>query len=236
MNKLTVLVSCYNSGEWLENRIQNLLQSTHAQHTEVVCINANSPDPLDDEIPRRHPVTYFKLEERVSVYEAWNYAIQRTQSDFIANANTDDLVAPDCYERLINALNDTRADYCYPSWYVTNVPNLRWGEHHPHVDPSGSPGHYNGDLNTSGVGHFPMWRRSLHDRIGYFNPSFNALGDAEFWARAYYCANAQFYWYNERLAIYLWRDGQNLWNSSINEVEWRLYHQLVDEYRSRHPR
>ena len=87
MNKLTVLVSCYNSGEWLENRILNLLQSTHADKTEIVCINANSPDPRDDEIPKRHPVTYLKLEERVGVYEAWNYAIQRTQSDYITNAN-----------------------------------------------------------------------------------------------------------------------------------------------------
>lgn len=231
MNKLAVLVSCYNSGDWLENRLANLVQSTMIDRMEIICVNANSPDQRDHDIPQKFPVTYYKLEERISVYEAWNYAIQRSNSTYITNANTDDLVAPDCYERLMSILDTTEADYVYPSWYVTHIPNLIWGSHAGQVDPTGEPGQYSGDLNAGGVGHFPMWRRSLHDKLGFFDGRFNALGDAEFWARAYYCAKAKFIWYPEKLAIYLWRDGQNLWNRSINEVEWQMYHENVNKYR-----
>ena len=231
MSSLAVLVSCYNSGDWLENRLKNLLASTVASRMEIICVNANSPDKRDDEIPKNFPVTYHKLEDRISVYEAWNYAIERSSSTYITNANTDDLVAPHCYEVLMSILDDG-ADYAYPSWYTTHIPNLVWGDHDGKVDPSGDPGQYCGDLSKSGVGHFPMWRRSLHDKLGYFKPEFNALGDAEFWARAYYLAKAKFVWYPEMLAIYLWRDGQNLWNRSINEVEWGRYHNYLNKYTS----
>jgi len=232
MSKLTAIVSCYNSGDWLENRIKNLLSSTIADRLQIVCVNANSPDVRDEEIPLSYPVTYYRLPERIGVYEAWNYAIARSDTTYITNANSDDLVSPQCYEILLNILDNTGADYVYPSWYVTHVPNLVWGQHIGHVDPSGDPGQYSGDLNTAGVGHFPVWRRSLHDKIGMFKPEFRALGDAEFWARAYFVAKARFIWHPERLAIYLWRNGENLWNSSINEDEWRMYHECAHRYKT----
>jgi GT2 family glycosyltransferase len=230
MSKLTAIISCYNSGEWLDNRINNLMQSSIVSDMEIVCVNANSPDPRDDDIPQRYPVTYFKLDDRISVYEAWNYAIERTNSTYIVNANSDDLVSPECYSKLAGVL-DSGYDFCYPSWFTTKVPNLKWGSHLPHVDFGGKPGNYNGDLSRSGVGHFPMWRRSLHDKVGYFDGSFKALGDAEFWARCFFTANARFFWLNEMLAVYLWRDGLNLWSTSINSDEWSRYHELVGKYR-----
>ena len=231
MSSLAVLVSCYNSGDWLENRLKNLLASTVVDRMQIICVNANSPDQRDEDIPQKYPVTYYRLAERVSVYEAWNYAIQKSDTTYVTNANTDDLVAPECYETLMSIL-DNGADFAYPSWYTTHIPNLVWGEHHGKVDDSGIPGQYCGNLDKSGVGHFPMWRRSLHDKLGYFKPEFNALGDAEFWARALHLAKAKFAWHPEMLAIYLWRNGENLWHRSINEREWDMYHESVNKYKS----
>lgn len=230
MPDLTALVSCYNSGDWLEHRIQNLLTSSLGERLQVICINANSPDERDHAIPQRYPVKYIKLDERVGVYEAWNIAIGQTQSEFITNANTDDVVAPDCYEKLINACLSTGSDFAYPSWYTTHVACKKWGDF-TDCDPSGRPGRYAGNIDAAGVGHFPLWRRSLHDKVGLFDIGFQALGDADFWARSFYRAGARFTWVEEFLAIYLWRDGQNLWNRAINEVEWGRYHSNVAKYR-----
>lgn len=251
MKKLTVMVSVYNAGEFLENRLNNLHKSTVAGDMEIWVVNANSPDVRDHDIPQKFNVKYIKLPERVGVYAAWNHVISNSNSEYITNANADDIVAPNCYEKLIKIL-DAGHGLAYPSWYTTNHPNLTWDtiEQKPRtfrswrkkheiraiktlVEASGRPGNYNGSLENSGVGHFPMWRRSLHDSLGLFDEEFKALGDADWWARCHHLGKASFCWLDEFVACYLWRNGQNLWNQAINEIEWNRYHQKVEKYQSK---
>jgi len=230
--KLVIMVSLYNSGEWIKNRLDNLMQITVLPQSEIWCVNANSPDPRDHDIPQQYPVKYVKLEERISVYAAWNYIIQQSSGQYITNANTDDLVAPTCYARLMAELDsDSAYDFAYPSWYTTDVPNQNWHQL-TNVDAVGGlPGNFSGDIDRAGVGHFPLWRRSVHDKIGLFDESFKAAGDAEWWMRSYYQANSRFLWINELLACYLWRNGQNLWQREITSEEWQKFHTKVQEYR-----
>lgn len=241
MKKITILCSLYNSGNWLENRLHNLYQSTMIDDIDIWCVNANSADNRDREIPLDY-IKYdnFHYEDigQCSVYEAWNYIINKSESDYITNANTDDLVSPDCYEKLSSVLDGGNCDFSYPSWYTTSTPNLSWHEVTERKLSSfdGHPGNYNGNVEISGVGHFPMWRRSLHRTLGMLDGSFRALGDAEWWARCYYSGGSKFQWVNEPLACYLWREGQNgvnLWRREINDVEWKKYHEKVEEYLTR---
>lgn len=233
MKKLVVMVSVYEAGDWLENRLQNLLQSSIMEDMEIWVINANSPDPRDDEIPKKFPVRYVKLSERIGVYAAWNHIISNSESFFITNANSDDLIAPEGYEQLLSCFDSFNIGFAYPSWYTTSTINLDWDQvlHSGLASADGTPGHYHGDLGNGGVGHFPVWRRSLHKQFGLFNESFKALGDAEFWARCYYIGGSEFRWLNNFLACYLWRDGQNLWHREINQDEWDNYHTKVNNYR-----
>lgn len=230
--KLTVLVSLYNAGEWIKNRLDNLMLSTSLSDIEIWCVNANSPDERDDTIPKQYPIRYVRLDNRISVYETWNYIISNSQSDYITNANADDIVAPIAYYQLMNVLdNNKNVSFAYPSWYCTNVANQQWNTL-AHVDRGGRPGNYNGDIGLAGVGHFPMWRRSLHDKIGLFDTRFKAMADAEWWARSYFKGNAKFAWLDKYLGCYLDRSGQNLWHTMINPDEWALYHKLLEGYRN----
>jgi glycosyltransferase involved in cell wall biosynthesis len=173
---------------------------------EIWCINANSPDERDNIIPQKFPVTYIKLPERVGVYAAWNHIIRNSNSEYITNANADDLIAPDGYERLMYVLDRSKQDsFVYPSWYTTSTPNLKWDQivSSKLASPDGTPGSYKGDLGTSGVGHFPMWRRSLHSRLGLFDENFKALGDADWWARCFHIGNCNFKWLNNFLSLKL---------------------------------
>lgn len=229
-SKLTVMVSIYNSGDWIQNRIENLLESASKSDMEIWCVNANSPDPRDHEIPQRYPVKYIKLDERISVYETWNYIIERSNSLYIANANTDDLVSPNCYNKLMSALDSNpNVGFAYCSWYTTDVPNQKWATL-ANVSPDGRPGNYAGDVKLAGVGHFPMWKRSLHDKLGLFDTEFQALSDADWWARCYHVGKTKFMWVNELLGTYLWRHGDNLWSRAITSKEWACYHTKVQQY------
>lgn len=244
MKKLVVMVSVYEAGDWLENRLDNLLHNVSRAETDIWVLNANSPDPRDDEIPRKFTgpgVHYCKLPDRVGVYAAWNWIINNSSSQYLTNANADDLVAPTCYQKLMAALDGEPGNgFAYPNWYVTDRPNLRWAEVTgrgglAEAGGGGKPGQYTGDLGASGVGHFPLWRRELHDRHGPFDERFRALGDAEWWARCFHLGRVGFDWVPEYLACYLWRHGQNLWHRCINQDEWDLYHRQVEQYKRGKP-
>lgn len=226
------MVSLYNSGDWISNRLQNLLQSDCRDDMEVWCVNADSPDQRDHDIPQQFPVRYVRLPARVNVYAAWNHIIQNSDSRFITNANSDDLIAPNGYSMLMNNL-DAHGDgygFAYPSWYCTDIPNQQWNSLR-NIDQEGRPGDYHGNLDSGGVGHFPLWRRSLHERAGLFDDKFQALADADWWARCYFILGTKFIWINHWLAAYLWRNGDNLWHRAINADEWDRYHHKVEQYR-----
>lgn len=231
--RLAIMVSIYNSGEWLENRLQNLKNLDNFNECEIWCVNADSPDERDHTIGQKFKgqnIRYEKLNERITVYETWNHIIKSSDSQFVTNANTDDIVAPNCYSRLISALDSATQEFgfAYPNWYTASVPNQQWPP--KQASPDGRPGQYNGQIEKNGVGHFPLWRRSLHDKFGLFDTSFKALADAEWWARCYY-GGTKFIWYNEFLACYLWRSGDNLWHRAVNADEWKRYHGKVQEFR-----
>ena len=230
-SKLTIMVSLYNSGEWIENRIKNLLQSSH-KNAEIWCVNADSPDQRDHDIPQQYPVKYVRLPKRITVYETWNYIIENSSSEFITNANTDDLIHPHGYTSLIETLEHLGPDYgfAYPNWMTTCTPNQEWSKIEG-FDKAGRPGHYAGDIETAGVGHFPLWRRSLHTSVGLFDTNYRALADADWWARCHHVAKTKFHWVDEFLGCYLWKNGDNLWHKEINSSEWERYHNNMNSYK-----
>jgi len=236
MKKLIVMVSAYRSGDWIENRLDNLCHSTLGNDQEVWVVNANSPDPRDDIVPQKFPVHYIKLDHDLGVYATWNHIIKESNGVYITNANTDDLIAPVGYERLIGFLdNRPSLGFVYPNWIVTDRPNLTWAQAQLEPDRSGKPGIYRGNLDKGGVGHFPLWRKRLHHKHGLFDERFRALGDADWWARCYY-SGVHFQWCKDYLACYLWRgntDNPNLWHRAVNEQEWELYHQKIASYRTK---
>jgi hypothetical protein len=231
-HKITVMISTYNAGEWIKNRLDNLMDLTNLAKCEIWCVNANSPDQRDHDIPSQYSnIKYIKLTKRKPLYTVWNHIIKNSDSDYITNANADDLVSPDCYAKLAEILdNHPEVGFAYPSWSVTQEANQKWDS--LKADRTGQPGHFNGDINKSGVGHFPMWRRSLHEKYGYFDDEFKALADADWWMRCYY-NNVRFKWLDEYLACYLYRNGENLWHKAINNNEWERFHNKLSEYKKK---
>lgn len=233
MKTVTALVSVYNSGDWLENRINNLLQST--VDLTIWCVNADSPDSRDETIALsfKDKIKYEKLSNNISVYAVWNHIIKQCGSKYVTNANTDDIVSPMCYEKLVNASIDNKTSFAYCSWYTTHVANQQWPPESCNQD---NPGQYDGELDHGGVGHFPLWERRLHEQYGYFDERFKALGDADWWARCYFNGE-RFTWVREPLGCYLWRSDdpdpskRNLWHREINGEEWSMYSTNVHGYK-----
>lgn len=229
------MVSIYNSGKWIDNRLKNIFNSTIIDKCEVVCVNANSPDPLDDEIPKKYPCSYIKLDSDLSLYDTWNMIIKDSKTEYLTNANTDDIVAPTAYEQLSQILKQEQLACVYPSWHTTSIDNLTWEDtkdrNKCHIN-GGQPGQFAGNISQASPGHFPMWKKSLHYQVGYFDPSFTALADAHFWTKVWYGTNYGFWWHREPLGCYLWRNGENLWNRKISSEQWQKFHEDVARIRA----
>lgn len=224
------MVSIYNSGEWLNNRLANLMNTTTISESQIWCVNANSPDPRDDIIPRQYPVKYIKLPYRLPVYDTWNYIIENSDSEYITNANTDDIVSPKAYETLMGALDkDNEIGIVSCPWFVTHTPNIDWSEV---SGESYAPSQYNGDITKTTLGHFPLWRRKVHDSVGLFDTQFKALADADLWARIYYRSRHKSKIVNEPLGCYYFRNGDNYWHKNISSEQWDKYFKKIEEYKN----
>lgn len=235
MKKIALLVSIYNSGEWIESRLKNLLEATSNIDAEIICMNADSPDPLDHMIPLAYASMndkfhYIKLPTRIGIYEAWNEAIKISNSEYLANANTDDLSGPLLYKTLCDYMDTNKncgVSYC--SWWSIGAAPKDWnsGQGGEPVNP----GQFAGNFDRAQIGHFPVWRKSLHDQVGFFDGSLTALGDADFWAKVYFKTKYDFYWHRAPLASYRWRDGQNAWSRFISPEQWTIFHTNMARYK-----
>lgn len=188
---ISAIVSTYNSEQFIRGCLEDLTTQTlfSAGKLEIIVIDSASPQnegAIVGEFIERFGdrIVYMRTDARETIYQAWNRGIKAACGKYITNANTDDRHRPDAME-LLAATLDVNPDVAlvYGDCLVTNFPNQTF-EHHVrcgyHIRPDYLP-----EIMLSGchMGPQPMWRKSIHDAIGYFSDEFSSAGDYEFWCR-----------------------------------------------------
>jgi hypothetical protein len=176
----------------------------------------------------------FKLihQQDTGMYNAWNLGITNATTKYITNWNIDDLRHPINTKIKFDMLEkNDYIDMVY-NWYVaTTNPDENF---------------YTIDIETKSFLRFPdefhlrvfencyagpdpMWRKSLHDDVGYFdNTKFATIGDWEMWVR-FAAHGAKFKLIPEVLCIYLDH------NSTVSKMQSELVsverNNLMEKYR-----
>lgn len=176
MSKVSAIVSAYFSPEYLQGRIDNLLAQDPKPEVVVVCADGSE----DARIVRgRKDVVAILTPDIPTIYKAWNIAIQAATGDYVTNANTDDRLYPGALKLLARAL-DENPDIAVA--YGDDDIVLAAGG-----DPVNRHEWIEGDFEmlkqVCFVGPMPMWRKSLHEKYGYFDAAMKSAGDYEFWLR-----------------------------------------------------
>ncbi|MBF0344195.1 MAG: glycosyltransferase [Nitrospirae bacterium] len=185
---VTVLVSTYKSEEFIRECLQDLENQTIAQSTEIVVVDAASTQnerAIVEEFQRLYTnITYVRTGTRISVYEAWNVAIKISKGRYITTFSTNDRLRNDAYEILASSLNDNPdCMLVYGDSYLTEVAHQTFEEHHC-CDVYRWPEFcYEDLLRDCMIGPHPMWRRHVHNDIGYFDERYVSIGDQDFWLR-----------------------------------------------------
>ena len=187
---VSAIVSTYNSEEHIRGCLEDLVGQTlyRKGQLEVIVVDSGS-DQNEQAVVREFQarysrIAYIRTEEREGIYAAWNRGIRRSRGRYLTNANTDDRHRQDSLETMAKHLDEQpNVALVYGDVFVTNFKHQTFASHLRcgyHIRPD-----YSREMMLSGchMGPQPMWRRSLHEQVGYFDESFRAAGDYEFWCR-----------------------------------------------------
>ena len=172
---VSAIVSAYYAETFLQQRLENLL--AQVPQPEVIVIAKRGSK--EEEIVKRFPVTWILTDDIPTIYTAWNIGILASNCDYITNANCDDLTYMGAYKEMSDILDEfPDVALVYGDNDVTE--NNGFGVAYLKRRPGGD---YNELKRRCFVGPFPMWRKSLHTKYGFFNEHYKVCGDYEFWLR-----------------------------------------------------
>jgi glycosyltransferase involved in cell wall biosynthesis len=188
--KVSAIVSTYNSERFIRGCLEDLVNQTLYEkgELEIIVIDSESEQnekTIVEEFQRTcKNIVYIRTEKREGIYAAWNLGIKAASGLYITNANTDDRHRKNAFEVMVRALEQNPdIGLVYADVILTKTENETFERH--------TPGKIFRQLDYSRellaflcfIGPQPMWRKTLHNRYGYFDESFTSSGDWEFWLR-----------------------------------------------------
>lgn len=189
--QLGVIVSIYRPNGMLSTFLGNLEEQSIFESTEVIMVLVD-PVPMEIELITSFCMKYTNaklvvIEKRITIYEAWNIAIQQTKAQYLTNMNVDDLRSNDSLEtQLMFMLDRPWVDVGFQDFYFMLDRDLDWESVVRLGAKSDLPPVTLLELAWFGINpphNAPIWRRDLHDRYGEFDVSLKSAGDYEFWMR-----------------------------------------------------
>jgi GT2 family glycosyltransferase/ADP-heptose:LPS heptosyltransferase/lipoprotein NlpI len=209
---VSAIVSTYKSGKFMRRKLDDILNQTLAEQIEIIVIDSNSPENegaiVREYMTRHRNIRYLRTENRETVYQAWNRGIALARGEFITNANTDDRLRRDCIETLVQALRENPDKVLA---YGDSIITIRENETFERCTPHGYLRWPDFDraklLEFCFVGPHPVWRRSVHEKAGYFDENYQCAADYEFWLRL--ALNHDFVHVPELLGLY-WQNEESV--------------------------
>lgn len=170
MPKFTIITISYNSAEFIEDTIVSVLSQTY-KNFEYIIIDGDSNDGTLEIIKKYHDKLNFLSEMDNGIYDAFNKGINISKGEYICFLNAGDLYEDNYLEIIANEIGnyevvssnimllDSSKRILRP-----NYPKCNFGRQ-PFLHPA------------------LVVRRSIFQKIGYFNLQFKVFGDFEWMIR-----------------------------------------------------
>jgi hypothetical protein len=186
--RVSIITSIFNSSKFLFDFLLDVKRQTIFSDCEVLLLDANENDNNDDykiikDFAGIENFKYFKI-DKCSVYEAWNFGIDVSNSDILTNWNTDDRRSYNSLELQVNFLEkNAEYDGCYGSSIISKIENERFedclsDELYHTLDFT-----LENQLLYNSPHCMPVWRKSIHDICGKFDTSYRSAADYDMWMK-----------------------------------------------------
>ena len=190
--KASIITTFLNAKKYIKNFMEAIVRQTYFKNTEFIIIDAGS-DENEYEIIKNYlhnnNIKYYRLDEKKSISECFNIAIEKSSSDYIGFVCVDDIMSDDHVEILTrNLYNNKHIDLMYGDCLQTNLENetveLNTSNHYLYQ-------HSLNDFSKENMikclpGPMPMFTKRMIEKNGNFDVSLNFANDWELWLR---CVN-----------------------------------------------
>lgn len=185
--RISVITSLYRCHHHLHRYFDAVSRLTNPDEVELLLIH-NEPTHEEvsvirdamSRIPRLH-IHHILVPHRESLYASWNRGMQLAQAEYIAIWNVDDIREPDSLQRQAATLDKhPEVAMTYGDIVGIQQPHERTGVYYHHPEFGSHPREF---LRSFYSSCFPMWRKAVHEVVGYFDEQFRIVGDFDFQVR-----------------------------------------------------
>lgn len=186
--KCSLFCSIYKGQKFLNGYIENMLKQSMFSDIEFVLLDCASPENervyIEPLTQKYSNIKYYRLESDPGLYAAWNIAVKKCSAPIIGNWNIDDRKNVHSTEILYKAFErDPSLDLAYGLTYVSTIANETY-ENNSYENIYPCLPHSVKNLLINNSPHcMPMWKKSIHDRFGYFDESYKTASDGDLWLR-----------------------------------------------------
>lgn len=184
--KITVLTSLFNCSKYLEGYFNCLSKLNNKQNIEILLLhNAPSNEEMaiiSEYLPSLSFVKHIIIPEREGLYRTWNRGIDLANGEYICVWNVDDIRTPNSIIDQAETLDkNPNSDLTYGDFYYM----FKYSEPSDILVVNKDFSiNKNSFFRTHQIGCFPMWRKQIHDKIGFFDEQFQLVADFDFQIRA----------------------------------------------------
>lgn len=188
MYRISVITSLFHCARYLDYYFDGVNAVTNFDECEFVLIH-NDPQPEEEEIISRRIAgrkNFIHVRvPRETLYTSWNRGIAESHAEYLANWNVDDRRTPDSLELMAATLDGApEAAMTYGDTIgIREIGQITGDLQH---QASYSEKTRKLFLHSHFIGCFQMWRRSIHEKVGYYDEQFKLAGDYEFQIRTAY--------------------------------------------------
>lgn len=190
MNTFSCSIFCsfYKGEKFINGYLKDIFKQSIFKDVEFIFLDCNSPEGEKHYIlplaQKYENIKYHKLDSDPGLYAAWNKAVDICSSSIVGNWNIDDRKNPESLEILLNEFdNDPDLDMTYGATYISRIANEIFEDNVQNEIYPCYRHSLNNLLQHNSPHCMPLWKKSIHDKIGYFNTQYDTVSDAELWLK-----------------------------------------------------
>jgi len=195
--KISIITINYNDSSGLKKTIESIVGQT-CKEFEFIVIDGGSTDESKEIILAAGAViSYWVSEKDEGIYNAMNKGIQKASGDFVLFINSGDYLHDEkVIENLINNLSDTD-EIIYGDVLLRNE-TKNWEITQEHPDKLNFSYFYNRTICHQAC----LFKKSLFDKIFFFNEDYKISSDWEFLIYAIYIEKVNYRKINLLISVY----------------------------------
>ncbi len=237
--RVSIIVSLYNAASKLPRFLDGLRGLTSSTHSflEVIFVDSASPDKtveyfrsglrLEKECGEPFDILYIRTNQRETIQKAWNRGIKAARGSYLAFLGVDEMNRADAFDIMTKFLDrNPGVDWIQGTAIVTDVNSSGSFVRDVMKYERNFDNYFLNVFDTCYLGYVgALYRKDIHERVGYYDESFRAAGDTEFKNRAMPFINAKAI--SECLGTFLNYPDERTTQSPTAELEdlraWYLY-------------